>query len=109
MMTAIRINKMGKAFETRQAARNWAKDNGGQVVDMAKRVSSFVESQMLCDQYHIANTSPRWIVMFDRIICTAHVSKLIDAPYDRLGKTVVISKRRYQSMLAFGKRIGRLS
>lgn len=108
MMTAIRINKMGKTFATRQAARDWANENGGQVLDMSKRDAGFVEGQMLCNKYHVTNTSPRWVVLFNRIICRPVTTKMIDKPFDRLGKTVVINKKRYQGMLLTGKRLGRI-
>ncbi len=108
MMTAIRINKVGKSFPTRQAARTWANENGGQVVDMAKRDPGFVESQLICDKYNIPNKSSRWIVLFSRIICRPVTTKMIDKPFDRLGKTVVINKKRYQGMLLTGKRLGRI-
>lgn len=108
MMTAIQINKMGKAFATRQAARDWANDNGGQVVDMSKHNAGFVSGQILCDKYGISNTCARWVVLFNRIICRPVTTKMLDKPFDRIGKTVVVTKKRYQAMLMTGERLGRI-
>lgn len=108
MMTAIQINKMGKTFATRQAARDWANQNGGQVVDMAKRDPGFVDGQILCDKYHVENKSARWVVIFNRIICHNFAHRQFAKALELCGKTVVLSKKRYMSLLIADERIGRI-
>lgn len=108
MMTAIQINNMGKTFATRQAARDFANAEGGKVVDMAKHNPDFVHGQILCDKYNVDNNLARWVVLFNRIICRPIPTKMLDKPFDRYGKTVVIKKNRYHSMLMTGKRLGRI-
>lgn len=108
MMTSMMINNMGKPFATRQAARDWANANGGQVVDLSKRWEHFVDSQITCQNLDIPVTKTRWIVLFNRIICRPVSTKSLAKPFDRLGKTVVIDKKRYQSVLLAGERLGRI-
>lgn len=109
MMTAIRINKVGKSFPTRQAARTWANENGGQVIDMAKRDPGFVESQLICDKYNIPNKSSRWIVLFSRIICRRYDLANSWTSPTMIGNTKVISKKGYLGNIARKDRLLRIT
>lgn len=109
MMTAIQINKMGKTFATRQAARDWANENGGQVIDMAKRDAGFVEGQILCDKYHVANTTARWVVLFNRIICRRFDLANAWTSPTMIGNTKVISKKGYLGNIARKDRLLRIA
>lgn len=109
MMTAIQINKMGKTFATRQAARNWANENGGQVVDMAKHNPDFVHGQILCDKYNIDNNLARWVVLFNRIICRRFDLANAWTSPTMIGKTKVISKKGYLGNIARKDRLLRIA
>ncbi len=99
MMTSIQINKMAKSFATRQAARDWANQNGGNVVDVLKTEPGTVS---------IPANSSRWMVVFNRIICHKFAHKQFAKALDVCGKTVVLSKKRYISLLIADERIGRI-
>lgn len=108
MMTSIRINNVAKPFPTRQAARDWANQNGGNVVDLSKKYDHFVDMQITCQDLSIPQSNLRWLVVFNRIICRSIPTKMLDQPFDHIGKTVVVTKKRYQAMLTIGKRFGRV-
>lgn len=109
MMTAIQINKMGKTFATRQAARDWANQNGGQVIDLTKRDPGFVDGQILCDKYHVENKSARWVVLFNRIICRRYDLANSWTSPTLIGKTKVISKRGYLGNIVRKDRLMRIT
>lgn len=104
------IKRIGTACTSRTQARELAKQNGGKVIDMSQHHAGFIDSQIVCASLAIPNTTPRWIVIADKVHSLQSVKNtnrlakrvvdVVQLVSDKNGKHVTVLPKKFARAMA---------